>query len=265
MVRAAEALDPAALGELRRAAAALLEQGGRLEAAAELPIAAGDSQAFAAFVAGHAEQMVDQVRFHTLRTWLDALPAGDVGDSPWLLLWLGLCKAVARDATSRASLERSCALFDAAGDLVGSCAARGWRFQFARSAAELEELLPDEDSGATGTPRSGQGSAGRGADHPDLQRGLPPCPPGTRFGRSGSSGQTGWRAGCPRPRSGCAWRASRGSRTPHARGDITRLRSVIAAAEADLAGPGVSVRDRYVFLNVWSLEAFASGAFQAAE
>ena len=32
-------------------------------------------------------------------------------------------------------------LFDAAGDLVGSCAARGWLFQTARSAAELEELL----------------------------------------------------------------------------------------------------------------------------
>ena len=141
IVRAAEALEPAALGELRRAAAALLEQSGRLEAAAELLIEAGDWKAFAAFVAGHAEQMVDQAKFHTLRTWLDALPAGDVGDSPWLLLWLGLCKAVARDATFRASLERSCELFDAAGDLVGSCAARGWLFQTARSTTELEDLL----------------------------------------------------------------------------------------------------------------------------
>ena len=141
MVRAAEALEPAALGTLRREAAALLERTGRLEAAAELLVQAGDWQAFAAFVAGHAEQMVDHAKFHTLRTWLDALPAGDVGDAPWLLLWMGLCKAVARDATSRASLERSCALFDAAGDLVGSCAARGWLFQTARSAAELEELL----------------------------------------------------------------------------------------------------------------------------
>ena len=48
-------------------------------------------------------------------------------------------------------------------------------------------------------------------------------------------------------------------------GEIAKLRSVIAAAEADLAAPGVSVRDRYVFLNVRSMEAFLSGEFQAAE
>jgi DNA-binding SARP family transcriptional activator len=48
-------------------------------------------------------------------------------------------------------------------------------------------------------------------------------------------------------------------------GDIAKLRSVLAAAGADLAAPGVSVRDRYVFLNVQSTEAFFSGAFRAAE
>ena len=48
-------------------------------------------------------------------------------------------------------------------------------------------------------------------------------------------------------------------------GEIAKLRSVIAAAEGDLAAPGVSVRDRYVFLSVRLMEAFLSGAFQVAE
>jgi DNA-binding SARP family transcriptional activator len=262
MVRAAEALAPAALGAVRREAAALLERSGRLEAAAELLIQAGDWKAFAAFVAGHAERMVDQAKFHTLRTWLDALPAGEVGDSPWLLLWLGLCKAVARDATFRASLERSCELFDADGDLVGSCAARGWLFQTARSAAELEELLAQvevqlERQGPVKDPqveariiRNFNADVRLPARHPlwtfgveradGLARRLPE--PGQRLRMAGFAG--------------LAYAYL---------GDITKLRSVIAAVEADLAAPGVSVRDRYVFLNVRATEAFFSGAFQAAE
>ena len=262
IVRAADALEPEALGELRRAAAALLEQSGRLEAAAELLIAAGDWKAFAAFVAGHAERMVDQARVHTLRTWLDALPAGDVADAPWLLLWLGLCKAVARDATFRESLERSCALFDSAGDLVGSCAARGWLFQTARSAAELEELLTQvevqlERHGPVKDPqveariiRNFSADYRLPAQHPlwtfgvgradGLARRLPE--PGQRLRMAGFAG--------------LAYSYS---------GEITKLQSLIAATEADLAAPGVSVRDRYGFLNARSLEAFFSGQFQAAQ
>jgi DNA-binding SARP family transcriptional activator len=40
---------------------------------------------------------------------------------------------------------------------------------------------------------------------------------------------------------------------------------VVAAAEAALAAPGVSVRDRYVFLNVQAIEAFQRGAFEAVK
>ncbi len=262
IVRAVETLEPAALGELRRAAAALLERSGRLEAAAELLIAAADWKAFAAFVAGHAERMVDQARYHTLRTWLDALPAGEVDDAPWLLLWLGLCKAVARDATFRATLERSCQLFDAAGDLLGSCAARGWLFQTARSAAELEDLLDQiqaqlERHGPVKDPqveariiRNFNADYRLPARHPlwtfgveradKLARRLPE--PGQRLRMAGFAGLA-----------------------YDYLGDIAKLRSVIAAVQADLEAPGVSVRDRYVFLVVWSNEAFFRGEFRVFE
>ncbi len=259
--RAAEALDAAALGALKGRTAALLEEAGELAAAADLLIGAADWAGLAAFVERRAERMVDQARFHTLRSWLDALPADDVADAPWLLLWLGLCKAVARDPTFRSALEQSARLFDAAGDLVGSCAARGWLFQTAASAAELEDLLDQiqtqlERHGPVEDPqveariiRNFNADYRLPARHrlwtsvveraEELARRLPE--PGQRLRMAGFAGLTHTYVG-----------------------DVTRLRSVLAAAEADLAAPGVSVRDRYVFLNVQANEAFQSGAFDAA-
>jgi ATP/maltotriose-dependent transcriptional regulator MalT len=77
IVRAVEALEPAALGELRRAAAALLEQSGRLEAAAELLIAAGWTFRRSSRVTpgdGRPGEVF------TLRTWLTR--PRDVADAP---------------------------------------------------------------------------------------------------------------------------------------------------------------------------------------
>jgi LuxR family transcriptional regulator, maltose regulon positive regulatory protein len=261
VVRAAEALGPEALAVLKRRAAALLEEGGREVAAAELLIEARDWTGLRALVERHAERMVDQARFHTLRTWLDAFPAGDVADAPWLLLWLGLCKAVARDATFRASLERACALFDAAGDLVGSCAARGWLFQTARSAADLEELLTQvqEQLERHGPVKDPQVEA-RIIRNFNADYRVPAQHPLWTFGVARADGLA---RRLPEPGQRLRMAGFAGLAYAYL-GDITKLRSVIAAAEADLAAPGVSVRDRYVFLNVRSTEAFISGAFQAA-
>ena len=262
MVRAAEALDPEALAALKRRAAALLEESGAIAAAADLLIEAGDWRTFAAFAERRAEQMVDQARFHTLRTWLDALPAGYIAGAPWLLLWLGLCQAVAREGTFRDSLQRACERFDAAGDLVGSCAARGWLVQTASSAAEIEDLLTAaqeqfERHGPVEDPQIEERiirnfvpefrSPGRHrlwrawverADQ--LARELPE--PGQRVRMAGFAGLAYLR-----------------------QGEIIKLQSLIAATKSDLALPGVSVRDRYLFLMVLSNEAFSRGDFQAAE
>jgi ATP/maltotriose-dependent transcriptional regulator MalT/DNA-binding SARP family transcriptional activator len=262
VVRAAEALGAEALAALQRKAAALLEESGQVAAAADMLIGASDWSGLAAFVERHAERLVDQARFQTLRKWLDALPAGAVADVPWLLLWLGLCKAVARDATFRASLERSCELFDAAGDLVGSCAARGWLFQTAPSAAELEELLDQVQAQLQRHPpvkdpqveariiRNFSADLRLPARHPLwtfgveraelLARRLPE--PGQRLRMAGFAAL------------GYAYL-----------GEIAKVRSMLAGAEADLAAPGVSLRDRYAFLNVKSTEEFFGGALQAAE
>jgi ATP/maltotriose-dependent transcriptional regulator MalT len=259
--RAAEALDAAALRVLKTRTVALLEERGELAAAADLLVGAADWAGLAAFVERHAERMVDDARFHTLRLWLDALPAGAVADAPWLLLWLGLCKAVARDPTFRAELERACALFDAAGDLLGSCAARGWLFQTARSAAELEDLLNQVQAQLErhGPVKDSQVEA-RIIRNFNADQRLPAHHPLWTFWVERAEKLARW---LPEP--GQRLRMAGFAALAHSYlGDIAQLRSALAAAEADLAAPAVSLRDRYVFLNVWATEAFVSGAFQAA-
>ena len=260
--RAAETLDAEALSALKRRTAALLEGRGELAAAADLLVGAADWAGLAAFVERRAERMVDQARFHTLRTWLDALPAGDVANAPWLLLWLGLCQAVARDATFRSALERSAALFDAAGDLVGSCAARGWLFQTARSAAELEDLLDQVQAQLQRHPpvRDPQVEARIMRNfNADLR--LPARHPLWTFAIERAE-----LLARRLPEPGQRLRMAGFAALAHSYlGDITKLRSVLAAAEADVAAPGVSLRDRYLFLtNKWT-EAYFSGSFEAAE
>jgi ATP/maltotriose-dependent transcriptional regulator MalT len=261
-VRAAEALDPAALAALKRQSATLLEESGQVAAAADLLIGASDWSGLAALVERHAERLVDQARFQTLRTWLEALPAGDVANAPWLLLWLGLCQAVARDATFRSALERSAALFDAAGDLVGSCAARGWLFQTARSAAELEELLDQVQAQLERHPPVKDPHVEARIIRnfsPDLR--LPARHPLWTFGVERSE-LLARRLPEPGQRVRMAGFAALGYAYL---GDIAKVRSVLAGAEADLAAPGVSLRDRYAFLSVKSTEAFFGGALRAAE
>ena len=169
---------------------------------------------------------------------------------------------MARDPTFRASLERSCELFDAAGDLVGSCAARGWLFQTARSAGELEELLDQvqEQLGRHGPVKDPQVEA-RIIRNFNWDYRVPAQHPLSMFGVERAD-----KLARRLPEAAQRLRMAGFAGLAYAYlGDITKLRSVVAAAEADLAAPGVSVRDRYVFLSVRSMDAFLSGEFHVAE
>ena len=169
---------------------------------------------------------------------------------------------MARDATFRASLERSCELFDAAGDLVGSCAARGWLFQTARSATELEDLLAQvQEQLERHGPLKDPQVESRIIRNFNADYRLPARHPLWTFGIERADGLC---APVARARAAGAHGGLRGARVRLYQGEIAKLRSVIAAVEADVALPGVSVRDRYVFLNVRSIEAFLSGAFESA-
>ena len=210
--RAAEALDAAALSALKGRTAALLEEAGELAAAADLLIGAADWAGLAAFVQRHARWMIGHARFQTLRSWLDAFPASHVAAQPWLLLSLGLCKAVARDATFRDALERSAALFDATGDLVGSCAARGWLFRPPRRVPRSRPFSPRCASSTRATVQSRIRRSRRGSSRTSAA--ITACRRGTRSGWRGSSGPTGSRANCPSRRNACAWQPSPVSRTP---------------------------------------------------
>lgn len=75
--------------ELRRRAAALLEEAGQDEAACELWRGLQDWQAMAELVMRSAESVLEQGRYSTLEGWLSALPRAQFEARPWLLYWRG--------------------------------------------------------------------------------------------------------------------------------------------------------------------------------
>jgi ATP/maltotriose-dependent transcriptional regulator MalT/DNA-binding SARP family transcriptional activator len=261
-VRAAEALGSEALAELQRRAATLLEEGGQVVSAADLLIAAKDWHGLGAFIERHAEAMVDQAKVHTLRAWLDALPDVHIARVAWLLLWQGLCQVAARDGTFRASLKRACELFDAAGDLIGSCAARGWLLQTA---------TPGDDIGALLTEVQAQLERHGPIDDPALEaRIIRNFHPDFRF----PARHPLWTAWVDRAAQLARKLPEPGQRLRMAAyagiayfycGEIMKVRSVVGGTQADLELRGVSDRDRLIFLVAQCSESFYSGGFDLAE
>lgn len=137
---ARERLGTAALDELRRRAAALLEGMGQVDGAAQLLIDVGDAPRLAAFIEAHAPVLARSARFATLSDWLERLPPAQVERTPRLLLWHAQCRLAARGADWPQAMERACLALDAAHDVVGSFIVRCWRIPML---ADLEALRAD--------------------------------------------------------------------------------------------------------------------------
>jgi LuxR family transcriptional regulator, maltose regulon positive regulatory protein len=144
--RAIESLGAAEVTALRTRAASLLEADGQVDVAALLLIEAEDWERLTAFVRRYADDLMGRGRFQTLRSWIDAIPPQMARETPWVLLWKGICQAGAHEATYLESVRQACVLFDTAGDFVGSFSARIWRIRLSRSLSELDECMAELES-----------------------------------------------------------------------------------------------------------------------
>jgi LuxR family transcriptional regulator, maltose regulon positive regulatory protein len=89
--RAKELLDPDTISRLKNKAAALLEESGQIEDAAETLRNSGNWEALSGFIKRHAPSMLGQGRFQLVQVWLNAVPVDLIETDPWLLFWLGSC------------------------------------------------------------------------------------------------------------------------------------------------------------------------------
>ena len=111
--------DRAALSELQRDAALLLEGAGQIEHAALLLRKDEDWEGLVELALRHAQTLILQGRARTLEEWLLSIPAELVQRTPWLLYWIGVCKMPFNLRESQGFFERAFAGFKQQGDPAG--------------------------------------------------------------------------------------------------------------------------------------------------
>ncbi|MBI5440262.1 MAG: hypothetical protein HY900_03520 [Deltaproteobacteria bacterium] len=114
--QASRELEPNALGELRRRAAAVLLEHGQVEEGARLFREAGDWAGLGRLVVSAAPSLFREGRQALLREWCSSLPNDVVSEDPWLLHWNGVCAACSDPSRGRELLERSYRSFRERGD-----------------------------------------------------------------------------------------------------------------------------------------------------
>jgi DNA-binding SARP family transcriptional activator len=118
--RAETTYTPEQLSELRRRAAALLEQSGQIEEAAGLYREAGDWDGLARLVEARAGDLFSQGRWKTVGDWLAALPDELVDARPWLLYWRAQSTLPRDPARAIEDAARAFEQFRAHGDVAGT-------------------------------------------------------------------------------------------------------------------------------------------------
>lgn len=139
--RARDALDPSALREIRRVAAATLAQAGEPEAAVPLYAALGEWDAIAALVREHAPRLAGFGRVSTLHAWLALVPDAATRQRPWLMLWRAWCRHAMREPDAAAGFERAYLAFAAGADIEGEFAACTWLLRLADSRTEADRWV----------------------------------------------------------------------------------------------------------------------------
>jgi LuxR family maltose regulon positive regulatory protein len=107
------------LSEIRKSAAALLEQEGYVEDAAVLLRGVGDWEALSRLILSQGKSLVAQGRYLTVLEWLRELPEEVFAENPWLLYWKGVCLIPFSPAESRSCFEEALRKFDAGTDATG--------------------------------------------------------------------------------------------------------------------------------------------------
>lgn len=116
---AAERFDVAEIAEIRRRAAALLDEAGMTGEAVELYLDAGAWDEAADLVTGEAEKLIMQGRSAVLESWLLRFPESMLDERPWTLYWLGVAKLGRCPAEGRGLLQHALRLFSSRRDETG--------------------------------------------------------------------------------------------------------------------------------------------------
>ena len=119
LLRATAVYTGEQLKEIRKAAAALLEEYGYIEDAAALHRESGYWKELAHLVLSQARSLAAQGRYQTLLEWLRALPEEDLDGNPWLLYWNGVCLMPFSPAESQDRFAKAMHSFDAGRDATG--------------------------------------------------------------------------------------------------------------------------------------------------
>ncbi|MEK7698999.1 MAG: hypothetical protein AAB332_01215 [Planctomycetota bacterium] len=138
--RAGDVFSHEALFRIQRGAAALMEESGQVENAAELLCNTNDRDGLARLIINQAPSLVAQGRHKTLAEWLDGIPAEVMERTPWLLYWLGVCRLSFNPAESHHLLEKAFELFRIRNDRTGMLLA--WASGLDAFFHEFEDFAP---------------------------------------------------------------------------------------------------------------------------
>ena len=100
-------------------AVSLLEVSGQVSDAIAILIEIAQWTRAAELIAIQAPRLIAQGRWQTLHAWLQSLPDDRLQQMPWLVYWWGVSLLAVDQIDARRLLERSHALMQAAGDVVG--------------------------------------------------------------------------------------------------------------------------------------------------
>ncbi len=112
-------LSADSIASLRRKAAQLSEESGKIEDAAELFCDGKDWEGLAELVIRRARSLIAQGRAKTVEKWIASIPETARQAMPWLLYWLGVCKQPFAPSESRSLFEQAFKLFQIHKDEAG--------------------------------------------------------------------------------------------------------------------------------------------------
>lgn len=117
--QAEESLREGEFLQIKRNAAHLLKEFGRIEDAVSLYHEAGAVEDMIRVISSSAQSLVELGRYYTLSGWLDLVPEDLLANDPWMLYWAGSCRLPFNPAESLAHFESAFDLFRKRNDVHG--------------------------------------------------------------------------------------------------------------------------------------------------
>jgi LuxR family maltose regulon positive regulatory protein len=105
LARAKESFASDDLLQIKKNAADILEESGRIEDAVLLFQECSDSEGLIGIILKWAQVLIEQGRYQTLLTWMNSLPKDVLSNNPWLLYWMGVCQIPFNTVESQIQFE----------------------------------------------------------------------------------------------------------------------------------------------------------------